>query len=458
MRQTRKVGAPLAMIVIGWVIITWFITNDLTTNPAAFTVGAVPSLVALAIGLSCYLWLDQWEPEPPRMLIFAFVWGGGFAIVLTLIISVLLKLSGALPTGDIFFASSIQAPLVEEAAKGSFLVLLLLPRWRKEMVTLVDHLVYAGFVGFGFAFVENLMYFTSAESLQDTILMAVVRTGFNLFGHAFYTSATALGLYYGRRFGGGGRFLIGVLGYILAAGLHATWNGAATVLSVYGLAAVYLLILTPAFMLFVWAGIRGRKQEGQWIASQLPRMVDEGLLTERHAVWVADLKNRATMKRLLKGRARELVHLRNLMDAVIELSVLRNRSALDLSTYNIGEEQFLIDTILNERAATDAWIGDFLPPLIQRLPRGSGGWPADPPAAPVVNPMVAPAPAPMPTMAPRPAPAPQFSAQPTATPAPIPAQSPQPMVPVSYPAPPQQMPAMQPPQRGWPGFPQQPRW
>ena len=93
------------------------------------------------------------------------------------------------------FNSVIQAPIIEEAMKGVFLFFMLTGPRRREMHTLVDHLVYAGFVGFGFAYVENLIYFASSESLQSTLFMTVVRTGFNLFGHSFYTSATAVGIY-----------------------------------------------------------------------------------------------------------------------------------------------------------------------------------------------------------------------------------------------------------------------
>ena len=33
-----------------------------------------------------YLWLDRWEPEPPRLLVFAFLWGASVAVILSLVL------------------------------------------------------------------------------------------------------------------------------------------------------------------------------------------------------------------------------------------------------------------------------------------------------------------------------------------------------------------------------------
>jgi len=31
----------------------------------------------------CLPWLDRWEPEPPRLLLFSFLWGASVAVVLS---------------------------------------------------------------------------------------------------------------------------------------------------------------------------------------------------------------------------------------------------------------------------------------------------------------------------------------------------------------------------------------
>ena len=33
--------------------------------------------------LLAYLWLDRWEPEPPRLLVLAFLWGASVAVVVS---------------------------------------------------------------------------------------------------------------------------------------------------------------------------------------------------------------------------------------------------------------------------------------------------------------------------------------------------------------------------------------
>ena len=55
----------------------------------------------------------------------------------------------------------IGAPVAEEASKGLFLLLLLW--WRRaELDGVLDGIVYAGMVGVGFAFTENILYLASA--------------------------------------------------------------------------------------------------------------------------------------------------------------------------------------------------------------------------------------------------------------------------------------------------------
>src|SRR5665811_423001 len=58
-------------------------------------------------------------------------------------------------------SSAIVAPITEEGAKGLFVLLLLWAR-RHELDGILDGIVYAGMVGVGFAFTENILYLTGA--------------------------------------------------------------------------------------------------------------------------------------------------------------------------------------------------------------------------------------------------------------------------------------------------------
>ena len=55
----------------------------------------------------------------------------------------------------------VSAPLFEEAAKGAFVLGIML-FLRKEFDGVIDGVVYAGFVAAGFAFTENIYYFGRA--------------------------------------------------------------------------------------------------------------------------------------------------------------------------------------------------------------------------------------------------------------------------------------------------------
>lgn len=347
-RQARDVGAPLAVIVIAAGLASLFAVLAAAGSLQVFAIGFVPSALALLIGLSCCMWLDQWEPEPPRLLLYAFVWGGGIATVGTVVVGLLIAATG-LVTPTPFYSFVIEAPLVEELFKGSFLFFMLTGVRRREMRTLVDHLVYAGFVGFGFAFIENLLYFSSAENLQQTASMAIIRTGFNLFGHAFYTSATAVGIYLARQQRGITRQVYFVVGYLVAALLHALWNGSALLLGGIGLLAVYLVILTPGFIVLVMQGVKARAREGQVIAAQLPRMVAEGVLSPVEAEWIGGLQTRAAMRKQLKGQEAQRRRAANLVEAVAELAIIRDRSLSEPSPYEEREEAYLLQAIVDQR-------------------------------------------------------------------------------------------------------------
>ena len=61
---------------------------------------------------------------------------------------------------------AVVAPVTEEATKGAFLLLLLW--WRRhELDGVLDGIVYAGMVGIGFAFTENILYLAAAYDGTD---------------------------------------------------------------------------------------------------------------------------------------------------------------------------------------------------------------------------------------------------------------------------------------------------
>ena len=63
-------------------------------------------------------------------------------------------------------SGAVVAPVTEEAAKGLFILLLLWFR-RNELDGILDGIVYAGMVGIGFAFTENILYLAAAYIGSD---------------------------------------------------------------------------------------------------------------------------------------------------------------------------------------------------------------------------------------------------------------------------------------------------
>jgi RsiW-degrading membrane proteinase PrsW (M82 family) len=178
-----------------------------------------------------YWWLDRYEPEPRRYKLAAFVWGGVVAVAIALALEVWAQ--------DTFNLSeeataSFIAPLAEEPAKCLFL-LLTFARARRVIDGVLDGLIYAGIVGIGFAFVENIGYYASSYLGSPDMQIAgsegvtttfIVRGVFSPFAHPLFTAAFGIAIGYAvTRRSRVLRVLIVVVGLAVSIGLHGLWNG-----------------------------------------------------------------------------------------------------------------------------------------------------------------------------------------------------------------------------------------
>ncbi|MCW2769352.1 MAG: PrsW family intrarane metalloprotease [Aeromicrobium sp.] len=178
-----------------------------------------------------FWWLDRYEPEPRRYKFAAFVWGGVVAVGIALALEVWAQ--------DFFDLSESQtatfaAPLAEEPAKCLFLLLTFV-RSRRVIDGVLDGLIYAGLVGIGFAFVENIGYYAASYLGSPDIKIAgaegatttfIVRGIFSPFAHPLFTAAfgIAIGLAVTRR-SKVLRVVIVALGLAASMCLHGLWNG-----------------------------------------------------------------------------------------------------------------------------------------------------------------------------------------------------------------------------------------
>ena len=210
------------------------------------------AMIPLPLLWVVYWWLDRYEPEPRRYKFAGFVWGGVVAVAIALVLEIWIQKTWDLSDKQ---AASFVAPLVEEPAKCLFLILTFL-RARRVIDGFLDGLIYAGIVGIGFAFVENIGYYASSYLGSPDIQVAgaegvtttfVVRGLFSPFAHPLFTSAfgIAIGLAAARR-SKTVKVLICSAGLLVSAGLHGLWNGS---LSYGGGAGFFLAYLALAAVL-----------------------------------------------------------------------------------------------------------------------------------------------------------------------------------------------------------------
>ncbi|MFC6045695.1 PrsW family intramembrane metalloprotease [Nocardioides hankookensis] len=304
----------------------------LSGAPSSIALGALLAAVPVGPIVACYLWLDRYEPEPRSLLAAGLLWGCFVATAA----AILLQGIGGLVAGFTDQQTlEIVAPVTEEACKGLFLILLLW--WRRaELDGVLDGIVYAGMVGVGFAFTENIFYLAAAyngtdglgpggtEAVTSTFILRCV---ISPFAHPLFTTFTGVGvgLAVNAR-STGGRVLWPLAGYACAVVAHAVWNTA----SAYDLghfAVTFLVLMTPVFIAVVGLAIWSRSSERRMLASALTDAASRGLVPATDIGWVVDLSARRQSRayaRQVGGRDAERT-MREYQQAAIELGFLHYR-------------------------------------------------------------------------------------------------------------------------------------
>lgn len=320
---------PLAVLILLATVVGLIIVGLTALNPVGAGIGLVLSSLAMVVVVLAYLWLDRWEPEPPRLLIFAFLWGASVAVVLSVLLG--LYLESLLVVGESDEVSWVSvvviAPVIEEAAKGTFLLLMMTGRRRNELNSLTDCLVYAGLVGAGFAWLEDILYIASGESLGDSLLTAALRLIMAPFAHSLFTTFFGIGVYFALQHrGAAGRATHLLLGYLVAVVMHGLWNGS-SLLGTGWYFGIYVFWMMPIFILAIALGVRSRRREQTIVAAKLPGMVQAGLVTPNEATWLGSLRARKAAighASRLGGRAAG-TSVKRFAAQVVELAFVRDR-------------------------------------------------------------------------------------------------------------------------------------
>lgn len=272
--------------------VAWFLWWQLGT--AAFALCGILALVPLGICLLGLRWVDRWEPEPRSALLFAFLWGAGVSVGISLLVGpffaqfLYLLLPGILPE---YIGPVFEAPIVEETAKGLGVLILVFVR-RSHFDGPVDGVVYAGTVAAGFAFTENILYFGSALISSGGLgvhlgFVFVLRGLLSPFAHVLFTSALGLALGFAVQRGGTARIIGAFFGGLVVAVLaHMLWNGG-TALASGNFFSFYFLLQVPLFVLAVTGVILLRRAEQRLTRQRLGEYAAAGWFTPQEVLMLS---------------------------------------------------------------------------------------------------------------------------------------------------------------------------
>jgi RsiW-degrading membrane proteinase PrsW (M82 family) len=298
----------LGLIVVALCGLLLFGLATAKVGVLAVVIGVLAALVPVGFVVAAFLWVDRWEPEPARLLLLAFVWGAFIATVTALLIN-----STAEAVGDMLLGSGngnkisalVSAPLVEEAAKAAF-VLIVFWRRSQEFDGVVDGIVYAGFSAAGFAFTENIYYFGRAfaeagfgNGTSSGVLAAFVLRGvLSPFTHPLFAALTGIGIGFAASTANRQlRWLAPLGGYMAAVCLHALWNGAAVLGGAKTFLNIYFLIMAPMFIGLVSLVVMQRRREQQIVAAALPQMTTARWIAPSEIGLLASLAGRREWRR-----------------------------------------------------------------------------------------------------------------------------------------------------------------
>ena len=317
------------LCVVGGVVVASLLV--LMDAPGEVALATLLALLPVGPLVGCFLWLDRYEPEPRRLLVSAVAWGALVATTLALVPQLVLSQHLSEMT-----QLAVVAPVTEEATKGLFLLLLLW--WRRaELDGVLDGVVYAGMVGIGFAFTENILYLSGVgidaqvlgESASEAVTWTfVVRCVASPFAHPLFTAAVGVGvgIAVGAR-SARGRVLAVALGYGVAVLVHGLWNGSVGFADGSGFLLVYLVLMAPLLMVTTGFAIWLRSSERQVLTAALSDAARRGLLPAADIGWIVDLRARRTARRYAErmGGPVALRAMEEYQQAAVELGFLHHR-------------------------------------------------------------------------------------------------------------------------------------
>ena len=295
MRETSKPKIRLGLLLL-------FVASVLSVGvyavdtPSAFLIALIP----LTYTIPAFVFLDRLEPEPRAMRWNAFLWGAGISVLVAGFVN-------EVTTATIGSSAAlvISAPVGEEIMKS---LGILGAAKRHQVDTPLDGAIYAGYVGLGFAMVENVIYFSQAIYDDELGLVFVMRGLFSPFAHPFFTLWVGLAIGAAVRKGRSRRIAV-VRGLLPAMALHASWNAS-------GLSAVFAVLLLGHIVLFFVVARRlrrMRRDEIELVRRRLPQLAFAHNLSPIELEAYGDLRATRRLRRSLPRKQRSAFDERRLM-------------------------------------------------------------------------------------------------------------------------------------------------
>ncbi|MCL1923894.1 MAG: PrsW family intramembrane metalloprotease [Propionibacteriaceae bacterium] len=343
--QARR-GVPVWVIVtisISGACAAIFLFLAMFFGIASFFMAVILALITLVPMVIAVMALDRLEPEPVPMLVMAFLWGAGSAVL----VSALVEEFGAFlivvgTSADVEWSTVvILAPVVEEICKGAVLFGILFFR-RHEINGITDGVVYASMCALGFAAVENIHYYVSSWSMFATF---IGRGVLSPMVHPVATAMTGIGIALSITRRGPTKFFLPVGGLILAMVLHAIWN-AGTFFGVGGSLLALLIICGVMVGIILWLRaerLATIKHIGQYMTEYLPT----GLVTRADLYMLSSLKSRRAARQW--ARSTHGVHgfnaMRDYQQACTRLTMVHDQTAagiIDARTFIYRQGALLV--------------------------------------------------------------------------------------------------------------------
>jgi protease PrsW len=326
-RTSALTWVTMTVLGLGAVVIT--VVLLLTGGPATAIFTTLLAAVSFPLLIAVCFWLDRYEPEPGRYRLAALGWGAVVAVILSFFAEQLLF---SLPGTNDFVNTAVIAPFVEEFGKGLFLVVVVLFR-RSQVHGLLDGIVYAALVGIGFAFVEDILYYTASLSEGGGPALTVtfvLRGVMSPFAHPLFTSALGVGI--GIAVSTRSRplrWVAPVLGYLVAVLLHGTWNGS-SFWGAQGFLLAYAAVMLPLLVIVLALAVWARVREGRMLTTALQQTTALGWTRPEEIRWVARLSDRMSSRSYARrvGGRRAMQTLRAFQQTLTEIAFLHLR-ALD---------------------------------------------------------------------------------------------------------------------------------